>query len=87
MWAATLGTLHAMSSGEGIKTRAEKVAAEKLEAQVTLRMAAAPRFRFSSSIPGWKLLRSLGGVGLVLLGVVDSSVIPKPLASKPRSHN
>ncbi len=27
-------------------------------------------------IPGWKLLRSLGGVGLVLLGVVDSSVIP-----------
>lgn len=27
-------------------------------------------------IPGWKLLRSLGGVGLVLLGIVDSSVIP-----------
>jgi membrane protein YqaA with SNARE-associated domain len=27
-------------------------------------------------IPGWKLLRSLGGVGLVILGVVDSSVIP-----------
>ena len=28
------------------------------------------------AIPGWKLLRSLGGVGLVILGVVDSSVIP-----------
>src|SRR5208283_4974971 len=28
------------------------------------------------AIPGWKLLRSLGGVGLVLLGIVDSSVIP-----------
>lgn len=28
------------------------------------------------AIPGWKLLRSLGGVGLVLLGLVDSSVIP-----------
>ena len=27
-------------------------------------------------IPGWKLLRSLGGVGLVILGIVDSSVIP-----------
>jgi membrane protein YqaA with SNARE-associated domain len=27
-------------------------------------------------IPGWKLLRSLGAVGLVVLGVVDSSVIP-----------
>jgi len=27
-------------------------------------------------IPGCKLLRSLGGVGLVILGVVDSSVIP-----------
>src|SRR5271169_6269601 len=27
-------------------------------------------------IPGWKLLRSLGGVGLVILGVADSSVIP-----------
>ncbi len=27
-------------------------------------------------IPGWKLLRSLGGIGLVILGVVDSSVIP-----------
>ncbi len=27
-------------------------------------------------IPGWKLLRSLGGVGLVMLGVADSSVIP-----------
>jgi membrane protein YqaA with SNARE-associated domain len=27
-------------------------------------------------IPGWKLLRSLGGVGLVILGVVDSSLIP-----------
>lgn len=27
-------------------------------------------------IPGWKLLRSLGGLGLVILGVVDSSVIP-----------
>jgi membrane protein YqaA with SNARE-associated domain len=27
-------------------------------------------------VPGWKLLRSLGGVGLVLLGIVDSSVIP-----------
>jgi membrane protein YqaA with SNARE-associated domain len=28
------------------------------------------------AIPGWKLLRSLGGVGLLLLGIVDSSVIP-----------
>ena len=28
------------------------------------------------AIPGWKLLRSLGGVGLVILGVVDSSVVP-----------
>ena len=28
------------------------------------------------AIPGWKLLRSLGGVGLLILGVVDSSVIP-----------
>jgi membrane protein YqaA with SNARE-associated domain len=28
------------------------------------------------AIPGWKLLRSLGGVGLVILGIVDSSVIP-----------
>ena len=28
------------------------------------------------AIPGWKLLRSLGGVGLVILGVADSSVIP-----------
>ena len=28
------------------------------------------------AIPGWKLLRSLGGVGLVLLGIADSSVIP-----------
>src|SRR5208283_5454122 len=28
------------------------------------------------AIPGCKLLRSLGGVGLVILGVVDSSVIP-----------
>jgi membrane protein YqaA with SNARE-associated domain len=27
-------------------------------------------------IPGWKLLRSLGGVGLLMLGVADSSVIP-----------
>lgn len=27
-------------------------------------------------LPGWRLLRSLGGVGLLLLGVVDSSVIP-----------
>ncbi len=27
-------------------------------------------------MPGWKLLRSLGGIGLVMLGVVDSSVIP-----------
>lgn len=27
-------------------------------------------------IPGWKLLRSLGGLGLVILGVADSSVIP-----------
>ena len=27
-------------------------------------------------IPGWKLLRSLGGAGLVILGVLDSSVIP-----------
>ena len=27
-------------------------------------------------IPGWKLLRSLGGVGLVILGIADSSVIP-----------
>ena len=27
-------------------------------------------------ILGWKLLRSLGGLGLVILGVVDSSVIP-----------
>src|SRR5208337_1751109 len=27
-------------------------------------------------IPGWKLPRSLGRVGLVILGVVDSSVIP-----------
>jgi membrane protein YqaA with SNARE-associated domain len=27
-------------------------------------------------IPGWKLLRSLGGVGLLTLGVADSSVIP-----------
>jgi membrane protein YqaA with SNARE-associated domain len=28
------------------------------------------------AIPGWKLLRSLGGVGLVILGVADSSVVP-----------
>jgi len=28
------------------------------------------------AIPGWKLLRSFGGAGLVILGVVDSSVIP-----------
>ena len=27
-------------------------------------------------IPGWRLLRSLGGVGLVILGIADSSVIP-----------
>jgi membrane protein YqaA with SNARE-associated domain len=27
-------------------------------------------------IPGWKLLRRLGGLGLVILGVADSSVIP-----------
>jgi membrane protein YqaA with SNARE-associated domain len=27
-------------------------------------------------MPGWKLLRSLGGVGLVILGVIDSSVVP-----------
>ena len=27
-------------------------------------------------IPGWKLLRSLGALGLVILGVADSSVIP-----------
>ena len=27
-------------------------------------------------IPGWKLLRSLGGVGLIMLGIADSSVIP-----------
>ena len=27
-------------------------------------------------IPGWKLLRSFGGVGLIMLGVADSSVIP-----------
>jgi membrane protein YqaA with SNARE-associated domain len=28
------------------------------------------------AIPGWRLLRSLGGVGLVILGVLDSSVVP-----------
>jgi hypothetical protein len=28
------------------------------------------------AVPGWKLLRSLGGVGLVILGIIDSSVIP-----------
>jgi len=33
-------------------------------------------FSLLIAIPGWKLLRSLGGVGLVILGVVDSSVIP-----------
>jgi membrane protein YqaA with SNARE-associated domain len=33
-------------------------------------------FALFIAIPGWKLLRSLGGVGLVILGVVDSSVIP-----------
>jgi membrane protein YqaA with SNARE-associated domain len=33
-------------------------------------------FALFTVIPGWKLLRSLGGVGLVILGVVDSSVIP-----------
>ena len=27
-------------------------------------------------LPGWKLLRSLGGVGLVILGIIDSSVVP-----------
>jgi len=27
-------------------------------------------------IPAWKLLRSLGALGLVILGVADSSVIP-----------
>ncbi len=27
-------------------------------------------------VPGWKLLRSLGGVGLALLGILDSSAIP-----------
>jgi membrane protein YqaA with SNARE-associated domain len=33
-------------------------------------------FSLIIAIPGWKLLRSLGGVGLVILGVADSSVIP-----------
>jgi len=27
-------------------------------------------------LPGWKLLRSLGGLGLVILGIIDSSVVP-----------
>ena len=27
-------------------------------------------------LPGWKLLRSLGGVGLLILGIIDSSVVP-----------
>jgi membrane protein YqaA with SNARE-associated domain len=54
-----------------------EVAAAKFEAKIE------PRGNGDSSmiplyivIPGWKLLRSLGGVGLVILGVVDSSVIP-----------
>lgn len=33
-------------------------------------------FSLIVAIPAWKLLRSLGGVGLVLPGIVDSSAIP-----------
>lgn len=29
-----------------------------------------------AALPGWKLLRSLGGVGLVILGIIDSSLVP-----------
>ena len=63
-------------AGEGIRRHEYRVAAAQCVVSKARRIVGKFMFLLFIAIPGWKLLRSLGGVGLVILGVVDSSVIP-----------